>query len=72
MSSDVSQMRQSRWYFGGVASGGAACFTHPLDLLKVTLQTQQVKMNFSVFHLNDCQFCEKTKKTQDYETRLDT
>lgn len=31
----------SRWYFGGVASAGAACCTHPLDLLKVQLQTQQ-------------------------------
>lgn len=25
----------SRWYFGGLASCGAACCTHPLDLLKV-------------------------------------
>lgn len=33
--------RISRWYFGGLASAGAACCTHPLDLLKVTLQTQQ-------------------------------
>ncbi len=24
-----------RWYFGGLASAGAATFTHPLDLLKV-------------------------------------
>ncbi|MFH4974105.1 hypothetical protein AB6A40_000814 [Gnathostoma spinigerum] len=31
----------ARWYFGGLASAGAACFTHPLDLLKVHLQTQQ-------------------------------
>ncbi|KAK0078316.1 hypothetical protein PV325_002683 [Microctonus aethiopoides] len=31
----------SRWYFGGIASSGAACITHPLDLLKVQLQTQQ-------------------------------
>lgn len=30
----------SRWYFGGLASAGAACCTHPLDLLKVHLQTQ--------------------------------
>lgn len=41
MSTDLQQNRLSRWYFGGVASSGAACFTHPLDLLKVTLQTQQ-------------------------------
>lgn len=35
----------SRWYFGGLASAGAACCTHPLDLLKVTLQTQQGKIS---------------------------
>lgn len=40
---------------GGVASMGAACFTHPLDLIKVHLQTQQearvgmVKMGVHVF-----------------------
>ncbi|XP_064598941.1 mitochondrial dicarboxylate carrier-like [Liolophura sinensis] len=33
--------RLGRWYFGGLASAGAACCTHPLDLLKVHLQTQQ-------------------------------
>uniref|UniRef100_A0A4W3JYV1 Solute carrier family 25 member 10b n=1 Tax=Callorhinchus milii TaxID=7868 RepID=A0A4W3JYV1_CALMI len=33
--------RVSRWYFGGLASCGAACCTHPLDLVKVHLQTQQ-------------------------------
>ncbi|KAK6187193.1 hypothetical protein SNE40_005272 [Patella caerulea] len=33
--------RTGRWYFGGMASAGAACCTHPLDLLKVHLQTQQ-------------------------------
>ncbi|XP_076161465.1 dicarboxylate carrier 1 isoform X1 [Ptiloglossa arizonensis] len=31
----------SRWYFGGLSSAGAACITHPLDLIKVHLQTQQ-------------------------------
>lgn len=31
----------SKWYFGGLAAAGAVFFTHPLDLLKVTLQTQQ-------------------------------
>ncbi|GMT35749.1 hypothetical protein PFISCL1PPCAC_27046, partial [Pristionchus fissidentatus] len=35
------QDRVGRWYFGGLASAGAACCTHPLDLLKVHLQTQQ-------------------------------
>ncbi|XP_043820129.1 mitochondrial dicarboxylate carrier-like [Dromiciops gliroides] len=29
-----------RWYFGGLASAGATCLTHPLDLIKVHLQTQ--------------------------------
>lgn len=32
-----------RWYFGGIASAFAACFTHPLDLIKVQLQTQAGK-----------------------------
>ncbi|KAL7633962.1 UNVERIFIED_CONTAM: hypothetical protein RMT77_015923 [Armadillidium vulgare] len=35
------EQRLAKWYFGGVASCGAACFTHPLDTLKVHLQTQQ-------------------------------
>lgn len=34
-------LKLSKWYFGGLASAGAACVTHPLDLLKVQLQTQQ-------------------------------
>ncbi|XP_038069461.1 mitochondrial dicarboxylate carrier-like [Patiria miniata] len=33
--------RAGRWYFGGLASATACCFTHPLDLIKVHLQTQQ-------------------------------
>ncbi|XP_028821556.1 mitochondrial dicarboxylate carrier-like, partial [Denticeps clupeoides] len=41
----MAERRISRWYFWVVASCGAACCTHPLDLLKVHLQTQQaVKM----------------------------
>lgn len=35
------EKRVGRWYFGGLSSAGAACCTHPLDLLKVHLQTQQ-------------------------------
>lgn len=35
------EQKIARWYFGGLASAGAACCTHPLDLLKVHLQTQQ-------------------------------
>ncbi|CAH8585672.1 unnamed protein product [Schistosoma turkestanicum] len=31
------------WYFGGVAGAMAAACTHPLDLIKVHLQTQQKK-----------------------------
>lgn len=34
-------VRQERWYFGGLSGVLAACFTHPLDTLKVQLQTQQ-------------------------------
>jgi len=40
-----AEARVSKWYFGGVASAGAACFTHPLDLIKVHLQTQQGKLS---------------------------
>uniref|UniRef100_A0A8C4LD73 Mitochondrial dicarboxylate carrier n=1 Tax=Equus asinus TaxID=9793 RepID=A0A8C4LD73_EQUAS len=44
----AAEARVSRWYFGGLASCGAACCTHPLDLLKVHLQTQQeVKMRMT-------------------------
>uniref|UniRef100_T1J1X7 Mitochondrial dicarboxylate carrier n=1 Tax=Strigamia maritima TaxID=126957 RepID=T1J1X7_STRMM len=34
------EVRVARWYFGGFAGCGAVCVTHPLDLLKVHLQTQ--------------------------------
>ncbi|XP_018329747.1 mitochondrial dicarboxylate carrier [Agrilus planipennis] len=43
MTLEFKSARKSRWYFGGLASAGAACVTHPLDLLKVTIQTQQDK-----------------------------
>jgi len=36
-----SEKRVGRWYFGGLAGACAASCTHPLDLLKVHLQTQQ-------------------------------
>ena len=39
--SQSKESRIGRWYFGGLASAGAACCTHPLDLMKVHLQTQQ-------------------------------
>lgn len=41
---EMSAEKHARWYFGGLASVAAACVTHPLDLLKVALQTQQEKL----------------------------
>ncbi|XP_026488373.1 mitochondrial dicarboxylate carrier [Vanessa tameamea] len=46
----AKEIRVSHWYFGGLASAGAACITHPLDLLKVQMQTQKGK-NISMFQL---------------------
>lgn len=37
-----------RWYFGGMASAAAACCTHPLDLLKVHMQTGGAKEKIGV------------------------
>ncbi|CAG9133378.1 unnamed protein product [Plutella xylostella] len=48
--SKATEVRVNRWYFGGLASAGAACVTHPLDLLKVQMQTQKGK-NISIFQL---------------------
>ncbi|OXA43655.1 mitochondrial dicarboxylate carrier [Folsomia candida] len=39
--SEMKLKRKSRWFFGGIASSAAACITHPLDLIKVHMQTQQ-------------------------------
>lgn len=45
--SSIKAEKKHRWYLGGLASAGAATVTHPLDLLKVHLQTQQeVKRRF--------------------------
>ena len=41
ISEKSEKKRLALWYFGGLGSAGAACCTHPLDLLKVHLQTQQ-------------------------------
>lgn len=41
--------RLPRWYFGGCASAMAACATHPLDLLKVHLQTAKSTKEFNIF-----------------------
>lgn len=37
--------RVARWYFGGLASSMAVMVTHPLDLLKVMVQTQKEKLS---------------------------
>jgi dicarboxylate transporter 10 len=37
----AKEKREPRWYFGGLAGAAAAMCTHPLDLLKVQLQTHQ-------------------------------
>ncbi|XP_053674615.1 mitochondrial dicarboxylate carrier-like [Anopheles nili] len=43
--------KTSRWYFGGLASAGAAYCTHPLDLLKVLYQID-ARTNLSMFSLS--------------------
>lgn len=40
--------RLPKWYFGGCASAMAACITHPLDLLKVHLQTAKSTKEFNL------------------------
>lgn len=40
--------RLPKWYFGGCASAMAACLTHPLDLLKVHLQTATSTKEFNL------------------------
>lgn len=40
--------RVPKWYFGGCASAMAACLTHPLDLLKVHLQTAKSNKEFNL------------------------
>ncbi|XP_049869383.1 mitochondrial dicarboxylate carrier-like [Pectinophora gossypiella] len=49
------ETRVSYWYFGGVASAIAACCTHPLDLLKVQLQTEFVETKTKTSVLNVAQ-----------------
>lgn len=42
MTTSVQQPKNvGYWYFGGISSAMAAACTHPLDLIKVHLQTQQ-------------------------------
>ncbi|EDW49667.1 mitochondrial dicarboxylate carrier [Drosophila sechellia] len=40
-----NQRRIARWYFGGLASSMAAMVTHPIDLIKVLIQTQAEKLS---------------------------
>lgn len=40
--------RLPKWYFGGCASATAALLTHPLDLLKVHLQTSKSSREFKL------------------------
>lgn len=40
--------RVPKWYFGGAASTFAACVTHPLDLIKVHLQTSKSTNEFKL------------------------
>jgi hypothetical protein len=40
------EIRVSRWWMGGVASAAAACFTQPLDTIKVSSFLKELmKMN---------------------------
>ncbi|XP_067944763.1 mitochondrial dicarboxylate carrier-like [Watersipora subatra] len=41
MAGEIQTKRVAAWHHGGLASASAAMCTHPLDLLKVHLQTQQ-------------------------------
>lgn len=45
---EKEKQRLPKWYFGGCASAMAACLTHPLDLLKVHLQTAKSSKEFSL------------------------
>lgn len=46
--SEKKKNQGSSWYLGGMASMTAVCCTHPLDTIKVQLQTQQ-KVKFGFF-----------------------
>lgn len=44
----VDEKRKERWYFGGLASCLVTLIVHPLDTIKVQLQTHQGK-NIGLF-----------------------
>lgn len=53
MSKTAVQAKKEPWYLGGMASIGAVLITHPLDTIKVQLQTQQqVKFGFFGMSVN--------------------
>lgn len=62
--------RVPRWYFGGLASTGAACFTHPLDLLKVQMQTHMGK-NISMLQLTGIVVKNQGKYKFDIDTYIE-
>ena len=37
--------KTQRWYLGGIGGSMAVCFTHPLDTVKVHLQTHKGKLS---------------------------
>lgn len=48
---DMRSKRQSYWYFGGFAASGAVCFTHPLELFKVSVYAIILTTNFRIKHV---------------------
>lgn len=66
MAATDKSKKLSRWYFGGIGSAGAACCTHPLDLLKVKVQLKEEKM-FTQIGFRKCYFpcrytCKRSKR----------
>ncbi len=65
MPENQQSKRIGRWYFGGLASAGAACCTHPLDLLKVSkytlhlIRVQDSRVCFEQVHLQTAGTSEK-------------
>lgn len=47
MKMNDKNQKLARWYFGGLGSAGAACCTHPLDLLKVN--SEQILYFYSFY-----------------------
>lgn len=56
--------RKSRWYFGGIAAAAAASCTHPLDLIKVHLQTTSASASAGQHKTNIVSMGVKIVRTQ--------